>query len=52
MGSKNLKAIVIKGQKPKKVLRSSENGHEAIKRYIRLYPNIHITRSSWISMSR
>jgi aldehyde:ferredoxin oxidoreductase len=39
MGSKNLKAIVIKGQKPKKVFRSSENGHEAIKRYIRQMKN-------------
>ena len=35
MGSKNLKAIVIRGQKSKKVSRSNENGHEAIKRYIR-----------------
>ena len=34
MGSKNLKAIVIKGQKTKKLFRSSENGHEAIKRYV------------------
>ena len=34
MGSKNLKAIVINAQKQKKVFHSSENGHEAIKRYI------------------
>lgn len=34
MGSKNLKAIVIKAQKQKKAFRSSENGHEAIKRYV------------------
>jgi aldehyde:ferredoxin oxidoreductase len=34
MGSKNLKAIVIKPQKQKKAFRSSENGHEAIKRYV------------------
>ena len=34
MGSKNLKAIVIRGQKAKRPFRSSENGHEAIKRYV------------------
>jgi len=34
MGSKNLKAIVIKGQKQKKSFRSSKNGHEAIKQYL------------------
>ncbi len=34
MGSKNLKAIVVKAQKQKKLFRSSENGNEAIKRYI------------------
>ena len=34
MGSKNLKAIVIKGQKLKKVFRSNKNGPEAVKRYI------------------
>ncbi len=39
MGSKNFKAIVIKAQKPKKILRSSENGPEAIKRYIRQMKN-------------
>ncbi len=34
MGSKNLKAIVIRDQKAKRPFRSSENGHEAIKRYV------------------
>jgi aldehyde:ferredoxin oxidoreductase len=34
MGSKNLKAIVVKGQKSKKIFHSSENGSEAIKRYL------------------
>jgi aldehyde:ferredoxin oxidoreductase len=34
MGSKNLKAIVIRDQKLRRPFRSSENGHEAIKRYI------------------
>jgi len=39
MGSKNLKAIVIKGQKRKKGIHSSETGHAAIKRYIRQMKN-------------
>jgi aldehyde:ferredoxin oxidoreductase len=34
MGSKNLKAIVIKGQKQKTPFRASDNGHEAVKRYL------------------
>ena len=34
MGSKNVKAIVIKGPKHKAPFRAPENGHEAIKRYI------------------
>jgi aldehyde:ferredoxin oxidoreductase len=34
MGSKNLKAIVIRPQKQKKPFRGQTNGHEAIKRYI------------------
>jgi aldehyde:ferredoxin oxidoreductase len=34
MGSKNLKAIVVKGPKQKKHFRSRNNGPEAIKRYI------------------
>ncbi len=34
MGSKNLKAIVIRDRKAKKLFESSENGHEAIKRYV------------------
>ena len=34
MGSKNLKAIVVKEPKNKILFRASENGHEAIKRYI------------------
>jgi aldehyde:ferredoxin oxidoreductase len=34
MGSKNLKAIVVKEPKKKMLFRASENGHEAIKRYI------------------
>ena len=34
MGSKNLKAIVVKAPKKKSLFRASENGHEAIKRYI------------------
>jgi len=34
MGSKNLKAIVVKEPKKKTLFRASENGHEAIKRYI------------------
>jgi aldehyde:ferredoxin oxidoreductase len=34
MGSKNLKAIVIKGQKSKKPFRSKSNGREAIKQYV------------------
>ena len=34
MGSKNLKAIVIKGQKSAIPFRPAGNGHEAIKRYI------------------
>jgi aldehyde:ferredoxin oxidoreductase len=34
MGSKNLKAIVIKAQKPKAPFRARANGHEAIKRYV------------------
>jgi aldehyde:ferredoxin oxidoreductase len=34
MGSKNLKAIVIKGQKLKKVFHSNESGPEAVQRYI------------------
>ncbi|MBW2336010.1 MAG: aldehyde ferredoxin oxidoreductase family protein [Deltaproteobacteria bacterium] len=34
MGSKNLKAIVVKEPKKKILFRASENGHEAIKRYI------------------
>jgi aldehyde:ferredoxin oxidoreductase len=34
MGSKNLKAIVIRDQKAKRPFRSSEHGHEAIKRYV------------------
>jgi len=34
MGSKNLKAIVIKAQKRKAAFRARNNGHEAIKRYI------------------
>ena len=34
MGSKNLKAIVIRDQKAKRPFRTSENGHEAIKRYV------------------
>jgi aldehyde:ferredoxin oxidoreductase len=33
MGSKNLKAIVVKEQKQKKLFRTNDNGHEAIKRY-------------------
>jgi len=34
MGSKNLKAIVIKGQKQKTPFRSKANGREAIKQYV------------------
>jgi aldehyde:ferredoxin oxidoreductase len=34
MGSKNLKAIVVKAPKTKTLFRTGENGHEAIKRYI------------------
>jgi aldehyde:ferredoxin oxidoreductase len=34
MGSKNLKAIVIKGQKQKIPFRFKSNGHEAIKQYV------------------
>ncbi|CAB1064624.1 Tungsten-containing aldehyde:ferredoxin oxidoreductase (EC [Olavius sp. associated proteobacterium Delta 1] len=34
MGSKNLKAIVIKGQKKKAPFRARDNGHEAVKRYL------------------
>jgi aldehyde:ferredoxin oxidoreductase len=34
MGSKNLKAIVVKEPKDKTLFRASENGHEAIKRYV------------------
>ena len=34
MGSKNLKAIVVKEQKNKALFRAGENGHEAVKRYI------------------
>lgn len=34
MGSKNLKAIVIKAQKLKRPFSSSEYGHEAIKQYV------------------
>jgi aldehyde:ferredoxin oxidoreductase len=34
MGSKNLKAIVVKEPKDKTLFRTGENGHEAIKRYI------------------
>ena len=34
MGSKKLKAIVVKAPKKKSLFRASENGHEAIKRYI------------------
>lgn len=34
MGSKNLKAIVVKKPKQKKIFRTNDNGHEAIKRYI------------------
>ncbi len=34
MGSKNLKAIVLKADKPKTAFRTRANGHEAIKRYI------------------
>jgi aldehyde:ferredoxin oxidoreductase len=40
MGSKNLKAIVLRDQKKlKKPFRSSENGSEAIKRYVWLIKN-------------
>jgi len=34
MGSKNLKAIVVKEPKTKTLFRASDKGHEAIKRYI------------------
>ena len=34
MGSKNLKAIVIRDQKSKRPFRPSESGHEAIKQYV------------------
>jgi aldehyde:ferredoxin oxidoreductase len=34
MGSKNLKAIVIKTKKQKRPFRARSNGHEAIKRYV------------------
>ncbi|MBT8367944.1 MAG: aldehyde ferredoxin oxidoreductase family protein [Deltaproteobacteria bacterium] len=34
MGSKNLKAIVVKKPKQKIMFRTNDNGHEAIKRYI------------------
>jgi aldehyde:ferredoxin oxidoreductase len=34
MGSKNLKAIAIRDQKVKKPIDSSENGHDAVKRYV------------------
>ena len=34
MGSKNLKAIVVKKPKQKKIFRTNDSGHEAIKRYI------------------
>ena len=34
MGSKNLKAIVIRGQKQKTPFRTSNSGHDAIKRYL------------------
>jgi aldehyde:ferredoxin oxidoreductase len=34
MGSKNLKAIVVKAPKKKTLFKASENGREAIKRYI------------------
>ena len=34
MGSKNLKAIVVKEHKSKKLFQTSNNGHEVIKRYI------------------
>ena len=34
MGSKNLKAIVVKAPKKKTMFRTGESGHEAIKRYI------------------
>jgi aldehyde:ferredoxin oxidoreductase len=34
MGSKNLKAIAIRDQKVRKPFGSSENGHEAVKRYV------------------
>ena len=34
MGSKNLKAIVVKENKNKALFRAGENGHETIKRYI------------------
>ncbi len=34
MGSKNLKAIVVKAPKKRTLFKASENGHEAIKRYI------------------
>jgi aldehyde:ferredoxin oxidoreductase len=39
MGSKNLKAIVLRDQKLKKPFRSSENASEAIKRYVWLIKN-------------
>jgi aldehyde:ferredoxin oxidoreductase len=34
MGSKNLKAIVVKGKKPKTIFRSNSNGRKAIKHYV------------------
>ena len=39
MGSKNLKAIVIKGQKKKTPSHAQNSGHQAIKRYIRQIKN-------------
>jgi aldehyde:ferredoxin oxidoreductase len=39
MGSKNLKAVVVRGQKSKRPFRSSEKGHEAIERYVRQITN-------------
>jgi len=39
MGSKNLKAIAVKEPKKKILFRAGENGHEAIKRYIRQMKN-------------
>ena len=39
MGSKNLKAIVVKESKKKELFRANENGNEAIKRYVWLIKN-------------